>query len=49
MTDEELLSFVRTRIDLVTTELERELAKRFADALDEIECLEAEISDNDEE
>lgn len=48
MTDEDLLAFVRTRLDLVTTDLERDLAARFADALDEIERLEEEISDNDE-
>lgn len=34
LTDEELIALVRTQLDLVTSELERELAKRLADAVD---------------
>lgn len=40
LTDDELVSHVRTQLDLVTSELERELAQRLADALDENARLE---------
>jgi len=34
LTDEELIQLVRTRDEIVVTDLELELAKRLADALD---------------
>lgn len=34
LTDEELISMVRTQLDLVTSSLERELAERLAAAID---------------
>lgn len=43
MTNEELLSYFRfTRNDITTTRLEEELAKRLADAVDELEAAEDE-------
>lgn len=41
LTDEELIA--RVRVSQVTSALERELARRLADAIDEIEDLEQEI------
>lgn len=43
LTDEELIALVRTQLDLVTSELERELAKRLAAAADEIAFLQEEL------
>ena len=47
LTDEELIAFVRTQLDLVTSDLERELADRLAAALDEIERLNTELQNQD--
>lgn len=43
LTDEELIA--RVRVSQVATPLERELARRLADARDELEELEKEIHD----
>ena len=47
LTDEELIA--RVRVSKTATPLEKELARRLADARDEIEDLEEEIADKGEE
>ena len=47
LTDEELIA--RVRVSQVATSLEKELARRLADACDQIEDLEEEIADKGED